>query len=105
MFRRPNVITDSPSLPSGVSISGPTSIRPDATCLWEGSVTGGTTPFSYTWENDTHIVSYTDSYTGGRLEGSSASSFVLKFTVSNDAGYSYDQITVTVDPNAEVCQY
>lgn len=100
-----DVITDSPSLPSGVSISGPTTIQPDATCLWEGSVSGGTTPFSYTWENNTHIVSYTDSYTGGKLSGSSGSSFVLKFTVTNDAGSTYDQITVTLDSNAPECVY
>ncbi len=100
-----DVITDSPSLPSGVSISGPTSIRPGATCLWEGSVSSGTTPFSYIWENDSHGVSYTTSYTGGKLSGSSGSSFVLKFTVSNDAGGSSDQITVTEDSNAPICVY
>ncbi len=79
--------------------------KPGATCLWEGIVSGGTTPFSYIWYNGIHMVSYTDSYTGGKLSGSSGSSFVLKFTVTNDAGTTYDQITVTEDSNARVCAY
>lgn len=98
-----DVITSAPTAPSGLSISGPTEIEPDATCTWQGSVTSGTTPFSYEWRNDNVLVSETDSYTGGLLPGTLGSSFVLKFTVSNDAGVSNTQITVTEDENASPC--
>ncbi len=40
-----------------------------------GSTSGGTTPFTYLWENDTHDVSHTDSYEGGMLPGGSRASF------------------------------
>lgn len=98
-----DVITDAPTLPSGVAISGPTEIQPDATCFWEGSTTGGTTPLSYRWTNDGLEVSTTDSYVGGKDPGSMGSSFVLTFTVTNDAGSSSTQITVTENANAPMC--
>jgi hypothetical protein len=99
-----DVITDAPTLPSGLSITGPTEIQPEATCLWQGNVTAGTAPLSYSWTIDGgSTVSTTDSFIGGKPPESLLSSFVLRFTVTNDAGTQYVQITVTEDENAEMC--
>lgn len=98
------VITDAPTLPSGLSITGPTRIQPGATCLWTGHVTGGTTPYTYSWTNDGFTVSNTDSYRGGKLDGETGSSFMLEFIVINDAGQSSTQITVQEDSNAPICR-
>jgi hypothetical protein len=99
-----DVITNAPTLPSGLSITGPTEVEPGATCSWQGNVTGGTTPFSYSWTIDGgQTVSTTDNFTGGKPPESLLSSFVLRFTVTNDAGSEYAEITVTEDQNAEIC--
>ena len=45
------------------------------------------------------MVSYTDSYKDGKVSGTSGFSFVLKFTVDNDAGNTHNSFTVTEDPN------
>lgn len=49
------------------------------------------------------IVSNTDSYTGGKLSGTLGPSFTLRFTVGNDAGSDWTEITVTEDPGAFPC--
>lgn len=99
-----DVITDAPALPSGLSITGPTRIRPGATCLWTGNVTGGTTPYTYSWTNDGFTVSDSISYRGGKLAGETGSTFVLEFTVINDAGSNSTQITVQEDSTASICR-
>lgn len=97
-----DVVTSAPTLPSGVSITGPTRIRPGATCEWDGSVTSGTTPYAYSWTNDRFDVNDDSTvYRGSNLYG--GSSFVLEFTVTNDAGSSSMQLTVQEDSTAAIC--
>ena len=46
----PTTIRFTPPPPlTGVTISGPTRVRPGATCTWTATPTGGTSPFSYGW--------------------------------------------------------
>jgi hypothetical protein len=35
--------------PGSVTISGPTRVKPNQTCTWTASVSGGTAPFEYDW--------------------------------------------------------
>ena len=95
--------TSAPVAPYGVSLNGPTEIRPGATCTWTVSYSGGTIPVAYTWTNDSQVVGTTDTYTGSKLSGTTGTSFVLQIQVTNDAGAAYDQITVTETASAPIC--
>jgi len=91
-------------LPLEVSISGPTMIQPDATCTWDAVVSGGLTPYTYSWYNDNWWVGSGSSYTGGQLEGDADDRFVLKVEVDDEEGaHQYATMTVLVDPSAPIC--
>lgn len=90
--------------PLTVSISGPTKIKPDATCTWESSVSNGSGPFTYEWKNDGFPVSDSASYTGGELAGSTDDAFPLRLEVMDANGAEgSDDIFVEEDPNAFEC--
>jgi hypothetical protein len=98
-----DVMVDPPTVPGGLVIDGPTEIKPNAECLWEGSAASGTTPFAFTWEISGIGVSNTYQYIGGKPGWVTGSSFVLKLTVINDAGSTSTQITVTENASALDC--
>jgi hypothetical protein len=91
-----------PSLP--VSISGPTNIRPGATCTWQMYVGGGTAPYTYQWTNDGIPVATSYEYTGGKGAGATAPFFTLRATANDAAGqYGEAELTVYEDASAPVC--
>lgn len=82
-----------------VQISGPFEVQPYAYCTWQAFVTGGTSPFSYSWSG---VLSGTTSlpYISGSVSGSG----YLHVTVTDDNGQQ-DQTSfwITVDGNADEC--
>lgn len=83
-----------------VSISGPSSVRPNVTCTWDVSATGGTAPYTYNW------------YKGAVWEGSGSelsmatgsSNFALRATAGNaDFRTRADTLNVTVTSGAPIC--
>ncbi|MCG6987470.1 MAG: S1 family peptidase [Gemmatimonadetes bacterium] len=91
-----------PPDPPVVSISGPSRIKPGATCTWTAVVTQGDPPFVYEWKNQNAVVSDSASYSGGRLSGS-PNPFTLTLTVTNAGGSDTDQLVVHEDAAAMIC--
>lgn len=90
--------------PPEVHISGPTRIKPGATCTWHAVVTDGDPTFTYYWSGQ--IDPYTGSeayYTGKKDSGQQGSLFTIRVDVSNAVGSDNDVITVQEDPNAMTC--
>lgn len=77
-----------PVPPIEIGISGPSHIVPGATCTWDAIVTSGSGPFTYSWTNDASYVGASQSYTGGRLSGSTGASFILRVEAVGQAGSS-----------------
>jgi hypothetical protein len=90
---------------SSVSISGPTLIRPGATCTWWAIVGDGTAPYSYQWTNDGMPAgSNSDEYTGRKDPGNTGSSFRIGVTVTDARGRQVNnEITVTESSSARIC--
>lgn len=66
-----------PPLPTA-NISGPNEVKPESLCQWDGSASGGTPPYSYSWSG---ILSGS----GSSILGSPSSSGVLKLKVTDAA--------------------
>lgn len=86
--------------PPGVTISGPTSVRPGATCTWFANASGGTPPYvNYAWTppgNNSSEFTYTNS----------GQSFNISVWVTDaDGALAYDGHSVTVSPSAPVCMF
>ena len=64
--------------PPTAGISGPNEVQPGSLCQWDGSASGGTPPYSYSWSG---ILSGS----GSTILGSPSSSGVLKLTVTDAA--------------------
>jgi hypothetical protein len=86
---------------SGVSISGPTSVRPYDTCLWTAAPTGGTAPFTYSWyvnNLDLGVNSNEVTYTAGSV------SFTLAVQVADATGVTVTSSrTVSISSSANIC--
>jgi subtilisin family serine protease len=92
-----------PSFP--VSIAGPATIQPGATCTWYSVVSGGTAPYTYQWTNDDLAAGNSYYYTGSKAIGSGGTSFRLKVVVTDAVnGLGESEITVFENPSAGVCQ-
>ena len=93
-------------VPLTVGISGPTQIRPGATCLWDATVSGGTSPYTYNWFNDNMSVGTGSEYTGGKDPGNLGDHFTLRVDVA-DAGFGRGSHTITVYENAsaQICRF
>jgi subtilisin family serine protease len=81
-----------------VVISGPTNVRPGATCTWFANVSGGTPPYvSYAWfplGNNSSELTYTNT----------GQSFNVSVWVTDaDGAKGYDDQPVTVSPTAPAC--
>lgn len=64
--------------PPTANITGPNEVLPESLCQWDGSASGGTPPYSYSWSG---ILSGS----GSSILGSPSSSGVLKLTVTDAA--------------------
>ena len=85
-----------------VSISGPTNVRPMATCSWSGSASGGAAPYSYSWSaiGASGTGPFFD-YTNDAVDGSS---FTVQLTVTDAEGYPVTvSQAVSVHSNAPIC--
>jgi len=83
-----------------VTISGPTTVRPGATCLWWANVSGGTPPYnSYAWSppgDNTSDLTYTNS----------GQDFTVSVSVTDATGHSgYASRSVTVSSSAPICKF
>jgi subtilisin family serine protease len=86
---------------SGVTISGPSSVRPYDTCTWAASPTGGTAPFTYNWfvnnisvgENSNQLT-----YTAGSV------SFTIAVDVTDATGQLVTASrAVSISTSANIC--
>jgi len=93
--------------PPTVSLWGPDEVQPDEElCLWSASVSGGQSPFTYTWYNDGfwEQSGSSSTYTGGVRGDDTDGRFILKVIVTDDNNESdSDQILVMVDEMADIC--
>lgn len=95
-----SVLVVNPPPPLTVSISGPTSIRPNTTCEWMGSASGGTPGYTYDWSGGTTI--YED---GGEIYlARGSASFSVSVIVTDAAGRTASASkSVNVSSNAPAC--
>ena len=83
-----------------VGIGGPSSIRPSTQCYWWADVSGGTSPFGYSWSRTGGYETSTTS----ELYAQSASSFTVNLTVTDALGtWRSASKAVTVSSGARVC--
>lgn len=83
-----------------VSISGNSPVRPNVSCVWWASVSGGNTAYGYAWSRSG------DSGTSTRSEFTtqSASSFTLYLTVTDALGtWRSTSRAITVSSSASIC--
>jgi hypothetical protein len=86
------------NLPS-VSITGPSSVRPNTTCEWLAEASGGTPPYSWDWSGGTTI--YEDE---GYYLARYSSSFTVTVQITDAAGQTAtDSHSVNVSSNAPAC--
>jgi hypothetical protein len=94
-------VGNSNALAPSVSIGGPSSIKPDASCWWfAGVLDDADPPLTYSWSQSAGTgTSYGSSY-----QGASSSSFTLYVTVTDGNGHSTTASkNVTVASNAGTC--
>ena len=91
-----------PPIQLDVTISGPTRIRPGATCTWYAVVQppGG---YNYQWYNENFPVGTASYYTGGKLEGTVGDRFTLRVDVDGSGGVGSASITVRESASAPIC--
>lgn len=88
--------------PPSISIDGPLVVRPFVACVWAASVSGGASPFAYSWS------------TGGGASGGQSfefsnthnhgETFLIQLSVTGaDLAQSTTSITVSVSNGAAVC--
>jgi pimeloyl-ACP methyl ester carboxylesterase len=94
-----------PGVLTSVSITGPTLIRPGATCTWWANVGDGTPPYTYHWTNDWMPAgSNSYEYMGRKDPGNTGSSFRVRVAVTDAEGRQGDrEITVTENSSARIC--
>jgi hypothetical protein len=82
------------------SMTGPTTVRPNVTCTWRVTASGGTIPYTYDWRRNAVSVGSGITYTAN----TGTSSFFLQVLVSDAAGgLTEPQRQVTVSSSAPVC--
>lgn len=83
------------------SIVGPTSVRPNAACLWSASVTGGRSPFRYQWTVNGVIRGNSSTF----LWTSGSSSFTVGLLVTDvDEESASASRSVSVSAGAPICR-
>jgi len=85
-----------PPGPPTVTISGPSTVRRNATCTWSAGVTGGVPPYAYSW---TPGGAQTSDVT---MSWSSSGTLSVWVTDSLNHG-SGAQMSITVSPSAPIC--
>jgi hypothetical protein len=82
------------------SMTGPSTARPNVTCTWRASATGGTMPYTYEWRRNTVTVGSGNTYTAN----TGSSGFYLQVLVTDAAsGLSQAARQVTVSSGAPAC--
>lgn len=86
------------------SILGPSSMQPDAECLFSASVSGGTPPYTFQWWRDGVQVGTGESVLISRQSGSSATQLRVQLQAwdYND-DYDYIEKMVDLDEEAPIC--
>jgi len=93
-------ITNPPPSPTPQIAWGPNEVRPNVTCSWEATASGGTPPYTFEW-----YVNSVYAGSGTYLEYTNAgSTFTLQLTVRDaSSGFGSTSQTVTVNSSAPVC--
>lgn len=83
-----------------VSISQPSSIRPNAQCYWFATVSGGNGPYTYSWSRS----GGTSTSTTNEFSTQSSSSFTIFLTVTDALGtWRSVSKSITVTSSAFIC--
>lgn len=82
-----------------VTISGPTTVKPNDTCLWQASVTGSP-PFSYYWTKDGGFIG-----SASEVTTSFGQSGTLSVQVWDAYGTASDSKSITVSASARSCTF
>jgi hypothetical protein len=86
--------------PLSVTVAGPTSVRPGATCAWLPSPNGGSAPYSYSWNG----LGAPGEDPQWLVTAPSSGSFTLTVTVTDAAlNVAAGTRTVTVTSQAPIC--
>lgn len=88
-----------PPPPPTVAIVGPSSVRPNVSCLWQASVSG-TPPFQYYWTKDGAFIG-----SGSEVTTSFATSGTLSVQVWDANGSDFDSRAITVSSTAKACTF
>jgi hypothetical protein len=83
-----------------VSITGPSSVKPDAMCTWVAHVSGGTPPYRlYIWRN-----LFSTDYQSSWVTGSLSSSNTIEVVVTDDNNRTAGATRfINVSPSARAC--
>lgn len=88
--------------PLSISLSGPSSVRSGATCLWTATPTTGVAPYTYSW----NLGPNGSSVPGELIYQNSGSAFTVTVTVYDAVGATGNQSkSVSISPSAPVCSY
>lgn len=86
-----------------VTINGPTTVRPNSTCYYSSTVSGGTSPYSYEWYQDNGVIgtdSGVDASATGYVYG-----YILTLTVTDSNGLvGSARQDVTITASAPICR-
>jgi hypothetical protein len=86
--------------PLVATMTGASTVRPNVTCTWRATVTGGTMPYTYDWRRNTVSVGSGNQYTAN----TGTSGFYLQVIVTDAAsGATQAARQVTVSSSAPVC--
>jgi len=88
--------------PLPVSIAGKSSVRPNSTCTWQASSSGGTPPYTYTWTATFGGQPSGDSFTGTvHASGSELLTVSVVDAIGRRGGASKP---ISISAGAQVCQ-
>lgn len=91
--------------PPTISITGPTTVIPGATCTWASTVSGGTGPYTYDWEMGGGQVSSGSSFTGSKPVGLGAPFSLYLYVTDALGGWASTSISIDEDSGASVCPF
>ncbi len=95
-----------PPPPLSVSITGPSKVKPSATCLWTATPTGGAAPYTYAWYVNSVPVSNGSPYPQELIYQNGGTGFTISVHVTDSQGSSGDQAkSVTVSATAQNCLF
>lgn len=90
-----------PPPPLSITLTGPSSVRSGATCLWTATPTTGVAPYTYLWN-----LPNSSTTPGELIYQNSGSAFTITVTVNDAVGATGNQSkNVSISGSAPVCLY